>query len=126
MPKKPGQTQGEWNFRRPSALTREQRAEIASLYFAGYPLNEVAHRYGVTRGVISGIWAAERKRRGVEARGRSKVQFRAVSPRLTDTEFAYFAKQAERRGLTPGALIREVLAKVAQDKIVDAVIDDGR
>lgn len=96
-----------------SKLTEQQRREMTALYRdTCLTVGEIADRFGVTQASV----CSTARRRGVPMRNRTSVG--------NVTTSLAFRAEADRRGITPGALARMVLAVVAKDNMFAAILDD--
>jgi hypothetical protein len=108
---------------------RGRHADVVALAAEGVPPREIVKRLGIPSGTVHGhLWRARRDgtlkitfpRGGF--RGREPGSTIVVMPRAVAD---LIRPAAEARGLTVCALATAVLARVAVDRLVDAVLDDG-
>lgn len=121
-----------------SCFTPDRDAELCRLWAdrantvsaIGRLLARVGLKNGATPQDIPGSYVSIRARelnlppRGMRGK-RSPRNRRMLAPAtLPNGTHPYFTNQALRRGLTTAELVERLLAVIAQDKMVDCVLDD--
>ena len=110
-------------------IRRSRKADILALAAEGVPPREIVKRLGIPSGTVHGhLWRARRDgtlkitfRRGPSVAGREQGSTIVVMPRAVAD---LIRPVAEARGLTVAELANAVLARVAVDRLFDAVLDD--
>ncbi len=106
---------------------RGRHADVVALAADGMPPREISSRLGMPNNTVH--WHLWRARRD----GTLKIDFKRGGRREPGSTIAVIPRAvadlirpaAEARGLTVCALATAVLARVAVDRLVDAVLDDG-
>jgi hypothetical protein len=84
---------------------------------AGQTIAEIAEATSVPEGTVKNVCS----RRHVRLRGSDRLVFK-----VSDELHKACDEEAHRRHMTTNALLRRMLEKIVQDKLFDAIIDDGR
>lgn len=95
-------------------------AAVAALRQQGCGTAEIAARIGINEGAVTALEASGRRPRAArpaEAQGRTVLFPADILDRLRP--------DAERRGISVNELARRIVEAVAEDRMVDAVLDDG-
>ena len=106
-----------------------RHAEVVALAAEGVPPRVISSSLGIPSSTVHGhLWRARRDgtlkitfRRGGSFRGREQGSTIVVMPRAVAD---LIRPVAEARGLTVAELANAVLARVAVDRLFDAVLDD--
>ena len=105
---------------KPSLGYASRTEAVQALRSQNLPTHEIARRLGVEVKTVTALehsGARARRLRPAEAMGRTVV----VPIDVLDA----LRPQAERRGLSVNALVRLIVETVADEAMVDAVLDDG-
>jgi len=100
---------------------------VAALYFEdGLRAPEIAKRLGLLESTVSSHIDYARKKRGLPPlRKRRPSETAARTVAVPRDVLAALGPAAARRGITINELARQLLEAIADDDIVDAVLDDG-
>ena len=95
---------------------------VAALRAQGLSTRAIADRIGIEPKTVTAL-EASRARRGAEPAPRIRAEYRNVIPVDPDTLVA-LRPHAARRGISVQLLIQQLLMILADDDLVDALLDD--
>jgi hypothetical protein len=108
----------------PSLGYESRTAAIAALRADGLSTAAIAARIGIEPKTVSALEASAARATGLSQPARSGEQL-GRSILVPYQDYAALRPHAARRSITVDRLIRAIIEIIAQDDMVDAVLDDG-
>jgi len=97
---------------------------VAAFVEAGMPRAEIAARIGIPTKSVSALLGESRRARPADEQVKRRSP--QVVLQLTDAQRCALREHAARRDLSLDRLLFDLLDVIVEDKLVDAILDDGR